>query len=658
MNLAAAFLYFFNRSILHSCSLALVLITTAILTLISIPASGAEVNVRANQLPISLGPYLDYFEDPDQNLNIQDIINNEQSWQRSSQEIPTMGMSDSAFWFSLVLSGEGLSDLDLLLTVNAPVLDELEFFFIQDNRVISSSRAGDSVPLSEQLYRFRIPAIPFEISLGSASTTVYIRAVSGTGVELPLTLTTFRVFASDQQAIMMFYGAALALFAIGLIICAALYLVAKQQQFAGATLFFASIIPFILTQSGLGRLWFWGENIEINSRLSLIATCGAFASFCIIGRSMNFDSQYRGRVNIVLRFIFYSLIPFSLYFLLIPYEFISAENVQILTLLGLSIVVMVLCIAGITAIQGAKSALYLFLAWNLIIIVFLTFIAYKFAWIERASSISVIEEGLIAMAAVLILMSVAEFIRTKNEELAGAHMATKAKGEFLRHISREFLTPVHLILSNSKRLLAAQSKSPDDPTRQHLSTVINQSSHLHNLINDLLEMAELESDNFEPEFDLLEMSAFLNEIKNLMTPSILEKGLELSTKFATANLLVQTDKSRLQHVLVNLITNAIKYTDKGNILLAYKAIYFQRKLGIEISIEDTGRGMSEEFQQRLFQEFSREEDLDEKDPQGTGLGLVIVKRMIEKLGGEIDFESQKNTGSKFFIRLPLRVHKD
>ncbi|MBT4256883.1 MAG: hypothetical protein HOD87_12555 [Gammaproteobacteria bacterium] len=97
MNLAAAFLYFFNRSILHSCSLALVLITTAILTLISIPASGAEVNVRANQLPISLGPYLDYFEDPDQNLNIQDIINNEQSWQRSSQEIPTMGMSDSAF---------------------------------------------------------------------------------------------------------------------------------------------------------------------------------------------------------------------------------------------------------------------------------------------------------------------------------------------------------------------------------------------------------------------------------------------------------------------------------------------------------------------------------------------------------------------------------
>ncbi|MCH7815798.1 MAG: hypothetical protein IIC60_04430, partial [Proteobacteria bacterium] len=104
----------------------------------------------------------------------------------------------------------------------------------------------------------------------------------------------------------------------------------------------------------------------------------------------------------------------------------------------------------------------------------------------------------------------------------------------------------------------------------------------------------------------------------------------------------------------NLITNSIKFTDHGKILLGYKAVYFSRRLGIEIFLQDTGRGMSEEFQKRLFQEFSREE-VSEKEPEGTGLGLVIVKRMIEKLGGEITFESQKDVGSQFFIRLPLRV---
>ena len=138
----------------------------------------------------------------------------------------------------------------------------------------------------------------------------------------------------------------------------------------------------------------------------------------------------------------------------------------------------------------------------------------------------------------------------------------------------------------------------------------------------------------------------------------MEKGLQLETEFASANLLVQTDKSRLQHILINIITNAVKFTEEGSILLAYKAVYFQRRLGIEISIEDTGRGMSEEFQQVLFHEFSREEEASEKDQQGNGLGLVIVKRMVEKLGGEITFESQQNAGSRFYIRLPLRVVKD
>ena len=255
-------------------------------------------------------------------------------------------------------------------------------------------------------------------------------------------------------------------------------------------------------------------------------------------------------------------------------------------------------------------------------------------------------------------MAMGEFVHSKNDELENARMETKAKGDFLKNVSREFLTPVHLILANSKRLMATHSDGLDDLTRRHMTTVIVQSEHLHKLINDLLEMAELESDSFEPEYELIEISNFLDDIKKIMSTSIMEKGLQLETKFASANLLVQSDRLRLQHILINIITNATKFTEKGSILLAYKAIYFQRRLGIEISIEDTGRGMSEEFQQVLFREFSREDGDNVKDPQGTGLGLVIVKRMVEKLGSELAFESRNNEGSRFHIRLPLRVIKD
>lgn len=155
-------------------------------------------------------------------------------------------------------------------------------------------------------------------------------------------------------------------------------------------------------------------------------------------------------------------------------------------------------------------------------------------------------------------MFMAEFVRSKSGELIEARMDTKAKADFLKNPSREFLTPVDLILANSKRLMAAQSDKLDEPTKRHMTTVVLQSDRLHNLITDLLEMAELESDSFEPEFELVEMTNFLGEIKKLMSPSVMEKGLELRSEFSSANLLVQIDKSRLQHILIKIITNAIK----------------------------------------------------------------------------------------------------
>jgi signal transduction histidine kinase len=201
----------------------------------------------------------------------------------------------------------------------------------------------------------------------------------------------------------------------------------------------------------------------------------------------------------------------------------------------------------------------------------------------------------------MLLFAFAEFVRSKNQEFALVRAETKAKGDFLRNVSREFLTPVHLILANSKRLLDAHSAELDTTTHEHMTTVITQSSHLHHLINDLLEMAEIESDNFEPEFELVEITQLLNETKEMMMPAALEKRLSFNTDYSSANLLVQTDKSRLQHVLLNLLTNAIKFTEKGKIEIGYKAVYYQRKLGIEIFVSDTGIGMSEEPTKTVFQ---------------------------------------------------------
>ncbi|MDA0689745.1 MAG: sensor histidine kinase [Proteobacteria bacterium] len=617
-------------------------------------ANAAELNVSSNQLPVNLGPYLDYVADPDISMRIEDVVRPGIDWQRSTQAVPTLGMSSPSYWFSLVLTSTDLAGAELLLALDAPSLDLVEFYIAIDGVVVRREIMGDSVLTGSLSHPYHIPIMPFTMAEAGGETQIYFRAQSRIGIEIPLQLTTGELLAQDSQFYLPFLGGFFAFFLFCFLLCTTLYVVMKERQFIGFALFFGSALLFFLAQTGMGRVWLWGNVLEMNNRISLLAGTGLIASFCLIGQALNLEHKYRDQAVVVLRFLALVMIPAALYFLFVPVEQVSAGPIRTMMGIGLLVALTVLGMTIFAALQGSRSAVYLVGSWLLIVLAYTSYLLSKLEVVERSELSSLVGESMVVLAAMMVLFSLTEFVRSKNEEFVQARLETKAKGDFLRNVSREFLTPVHLILANSKRLLAAQSRNLDEGTRQHMTTVIKQSDHLHNLINDLLEMAELESESFEPEFELIEMTHFLNEVRDMMLPSALEKGLELSTDFASANLLVQTDKSRLQHALVNIITNAIKFTEKGNILLGYKAVYFKRRLGIEIFIRDTGKGMSEEFQQRMFQEFAREEPGSEKDPQGTGLGMVIVKRMIEKLGGEISFESVKDRGSEFFIRLPLR----
>ncbi len=619
----------------------------------------AELNITQNQLPVVLGQYLDYYEDVDDNLTIADIMDPDLPWQRSTQAVPTLGLSSSAHWFCIILTGEQMLDEDLVLSIDAPSLDRLDFYFVDQNGLILHRVAGDTIPFSELDQPYRIPVVPFELvpfelAPENQETRIFFRAYSQSGVEVPLTLSTMNLLAVEQQGQLTFFGGFFVFFFLCFGVCAILYYYFQEKLFLGYSLFFGGSILFFLSQTGMGRVWMWGDVGELNNRITYISSAILISSICLVGQSLSFEARYRDSIDIVLRFLAFAMMPSAVYFAVIPFDQISSENVLVMIYIGLVIALTVFALAGISAIQGSRVAIYMFCSWALIILAYASMLAYKFSFIERSETSSLLGYMLMILAAISLLMSLAEYARGKNEEFAQARMETKAKGDFLKNVSREFLTPVHLILANSKRLLAAQSNKLDEPTKQHVTTVIRQSDHLHNLINDLLEMAELESDNFEPEFELVEMTHFLSEVKDMLLPTAMEKGLDLTTEFASTNLLVQTDKSRLQHALVNVITNAIKFTEKGNIRIGYKAVYFKRRLGIEIYIQDTGKGMSEEFQKRMFKEFAKEDPGSEKEPEGTGLGLVIVKRMVEKLGGEITFESSPNQGSEFFIRLPLR----
>ena len=213
----------------------------------------AELNLTQNQFPVALGPYLDHLEDATGQLNISDIINGNFDWQRSKQSIPTLGMSASAHWFSIVFTGDQVPEDELLLSLASPTLDRAEFYFVQNKQIVKQAVSGDTIPFSDLEFPYRYPIVPFQLS-NADQTTVYIRVQSISGVEMQLGLTTAVLLISEQQADFVFFGAFYTFFILSFCFCAIIYYAWRESQFRGYTLFFGASIVFFLAENGTGRL--------------------------------------------------------------------------------------------------------------------------------------------------------------------------------------------------------------------------------------------------------------------------------------------------------------------------------------------------------------------------------------------------------------------
>lgn len=251
-----------------------------------------------------------------------------------------------------------------------------------------------------------------------------------------------------------------------------------------------------------------------------------------------------------------------------------------------------------------------------------------------------------------------EELRQLNKELeiakVQAEAATRAKSEFLANMSHELRTPLNAIIGFSDLLLKEIPGKINETQREYLTDIIESGRHLVSLIDDILDLSKIEAGRLE-----LELSRF--EIKELIEGSLLffkEKSIShnirLKKSIDESIGEIEADKRKLKQVILNLLSNAFKFTpDGGSIGIEAKRTDSE----IIISVEDTGIGISKEDQARLFQPFQQIEHPLTKKVKGTGLGLYLSKRLIELHGGRIWVESEPGRGSKFSFSVPLKIAK-
>ncbi len=239
-----------------------------------------------------------------------------------------------------------------------------------------------------------------------------------------------------------------------------------------------------------------------------------------------------------------------------------------------------------------------------------------------------------------------------------AEKANNAKSTFLFNVSHDMRTPLNVIKGFSD--IAINNMNDKERVLDCLDKINNASEHLLHLVNDVLDMSNIESGHLEIIEEKVDLVSASEEVNSMIKYLATSKNISYVTKYDITNAEVMADISHVNQIMMNVLTNAVKYTPEGGevtfTIEQTKQAYADR-YKYRFIIKDNGVGISKDYMEHMFEDFTREKNVSNKS-EGLGLGLAITKRLVDSLQGEIEVESEVGKGTTFIITLPFRITSD
>lgn len=604
-----------------------------------------------------LTPYLDYWFDPAGQSSLETAKYHLQQGEFESLEhqSPNLGFARGHHWFHVQLQNTHSYRRSILLEVDYPILDQLEFFCFGPNQLPTYFPAGDHLQYDSRVVKVRNYVVPLQLE-PLRKTECLIRARSESNVVFPLRAFDTLAYIEKSQRVDwvlgILYGIAIAL----LLYNTVLYLSTREALYLYFILHVVGGLGYTTVMDGtLANLWISLELQDIGLLVSICLSAGAGILFGLeyleIRRSWP-------AANIVGTVLFMAMMGFSVLVLVTPLMLS-----HILSAVISLVVCIYLLVLGIKRWRdGYAPALFYVIGYGTVMVMVgwmclnVLVLRADVRWITYGMSLAWLSE--------LILLSLGLGYRIQltrrersvlSQQVQAAMKESHTKTEFMAKVSHEVRTPMNGIMGLVELLMGTELTRDQ---RRYLNAIKHAGNGLQEVINDVLDYSRIQAGKLVLVPTPFELENLLQDACSIYEFEARNKRIELGCFIAEGTpLQLVGDTTRIRQVLLNLLSNALKYTERGyvhiNVQLTDQILAEQ--LVVRFEVEDSGVGISPQDQRKLFQNFSQIHGASSSGASGSGLGLVISQQIVELMGGEMGVKSEFGRGSCFWFHLPLQL---
>ena len=650
------------------------------------------ITLDASTSAITLSKDILYFADPSLEYTLTDIQYEEKRgvnrWQKANGFIPNYGFTKAAYWVKVDLNNH-TDQKDWILHFEYPLMDVLQLYTPNaQNQYRLQYTTGDAYAFSQRPIKDRGFALPISIT-PQQTQSIYLRLQSRDSMIISMSLLTPDAFRAEQQNesfwFGMYYGAVL----IILLFNAYLYLILKDRNHLHYVAVLGCYALIELSLNGMGTVYFWGDFPEVAKRIRPFAiSLFALASFTLTKSFLGIKQVILGKMNldplflgfIVLTLVGAIIFPFTL-------------SIQLSMMIAF-ITAPIMYGAGVyTWQQGSRLGKYFTLGWSGLVLGGMVNVLRAFDilpvnfWTTYGAQLGSISTLLILNSALTDRMRLLQQENDKSQQLRlsqqeetnrlldqkvrdrtealllkteeaerakqQAETAVKAKSEFLANMSHEVRTPMNGMIGMTQLL----ADTPLNVEQKHyINTIQSSSEALLRIINDILDYSKIEAGKLDIEHTNFNLHQLLKECVSLFVLPAKERGLPIKTEIMpNVPCWMVGDPTRVRQVIINMLGNAYKFTERGTVTLR---AYLRENKGadgvfIQFEVQDTGIGITTEQRERLFQSFSQADSSVTRKYGGTGLGLAISRSLVRLMNGDIGVKSIPSQGSIFWFYVQM-----